>query len=159
MNWEIVGSIAEMIGAIGVILSLLYVGRQLSQSNSMARSAARMEINSSMSTWATNIASSPSLSDAIAKVHFHDLVRSDASDREKIQIGYTLVALVSQQHFMYEQWKEGVLTESEMIGHFDPGIGMLSAPYLRTSWPIFRGTFPNEFAEWYEQRYGLIDSE
>jgi hypothetical protein len=159
MNWEIIGSIAEMIGAIGVILSLLYVGRQLRQSNSMARSAARMAINSSLNSFATSIATSSSLSDAISKAQFHDFVRSDASDREKIQIGYSLVALVSQQHFIYEQWKEGVLTESEMEDHYKQGVGLLRTPYLRSAWPVFRGTFPDDFAEWYEERYRLIDSD
>ena len=32
MNWDAIGTIAELIGAAGVILSLVYVGRQLNQS-------------------------------------------------------------------------------------------------------------------------------
>ena len=159
MDWEIVGSIAETVGAIGVVLSLLYVGRQLRQSNSMARSAARMEISSAMNTWTASIASSPELADAIAKVQLHDLVREDASDRERVQIGYSLVGLVSQQHFLYEQWKEGVLTQTEMEDLYAPSSGMLAKPYLRSIWPVIRNTFPDNFAEWYEKRYQLVNPD
>ena len=67
MTWETAASIAEVIGAIGVILSLLYVGRQLKQSNVMARSATRQEINSSLSNWAANVAASPSLAETFAE--------------------------------------------------------------------------------------------
>jgi len=58
MNWDAIGSIAEYIGAIGVILSLVYVGRELRQSNKMARSATRQEMTATTSNWAMGIATS-----------------------------------------------------------------------------------------------------
>ncbi len=32
MNWDALGAIAELLGAVGVIASLLYLGRQIRQS-------------------------------------------------------------------------------------------------------------------------------
>lgn len=159
MNWEMAGSIAEMIGAIGVILSLLYVGRQLRQSNVMARSATRQEINSSLSSWATNVAVSPSLAEAFAKVQYHDLVREDASDEEKIQIAYAYFGFIAQQHFMYAQWQEGIITEQELDELLGPGSALLETPYLRSVWPIIRISFPKDFADWYENRFRLLTDE
>jgi hypothetical protein len=36
--------LADMVGAFGVILSLLYVGKQLKQTNAMSRSRARQSL-------------------------------------------------------------------------------------------------------------------
>lgn len=155
MTWETAASIAEVIGAIGVILSLLYVGRQLKQSNVMARSATRQEINSSLSNWAANVAASPSLAETFAKVHYHGLVRDEASDQDRIQISYAYFGFIAQQHFLYAQWKEGIITDQELDDLLGPGSAFLEAPYLRSVWPIIRVSFPEDFSEWYENRFHL----
>ena len=38
MNWEAAGAIAEILGVIAVIGSLIYVGRQINQNTQIARS-------------------------------------------------------------------------------------------------------------------------
>jgi len=155
MNWDAIGSIAEFIGAIGVILSLVYVGRELRQSNKMARSATRQEINATTNNWAMGIATSSTLSEVLAKVHYQDLTRDEASDVERIRVGYALFALISSQHYMYEQWKEGVLSEKELDERMGPGSAMLGKSYLHSVWPVLKPSFPNDFAEWYAKRYSL----
>jgi hypothetical protein len=153
------GALGELLGGLAIIVSLIYVGMQLRQSNSMARSETRQEISSSMGNWALAVASSPSLAEAMGKVHYHDLVRNEASDQDRIQIGYALVALVSQQHFIFEQRKAGILTNQELDGLYGAGTALLSKPYLKSLWPVMRPTFPLDFAEWYEKRFQLRDSE
>ena len=39
MNWEAVGALAELIGAAGVILSLIYLATQVRQSNQESRAS------------------------------------------------------------------------------------------------------------------------
>ncbi len=75
MDWAMLGAIGELIGALAVILSLLYVGRQVQNSNTMARSAVRQELSSEANTWAMSIASQPGLAATFAKVHFGGLTR------------------------------------------------------------------------------------
>jgi len=157
MNWDAISSIAEMIGAIGVILSLLYVGRELRQSNSMARSATRQELNTAVNNWSMGIATSQALSDDIAKVLFQDFVRNDAPDDQKVRIAFTLFAVINQQHYAYEQWKEGIISEYELNEIFGPGTPLLKRPYLRSVWPQMRTSFPTDFRYWYEARFQLGD--
>ena len=159
MNWETVGSIAEILGAIGVILSLLYVGKQLKQTNTMARSAVRQEIGSQSNEWAMSIASSPSLAEALSKVHFEGLVREDATGPERIRIAYGLVGLVGQICFAYEMWKEGILSTDELEDLYGPNIEILSKPYLPTVWSKLRPGYPDDFNVWFEQRFNLSDTE
>ncbi|MFT7653863.1 MAG: hypothetical protein ACI9ON_003065 [Limisphaerales bacterium] len=45
MNWEAVGALAELAGAMGVIFSLVYVGIQLKQNTKAMRSTAHREVS------------------------------------------------------------------------------------------------------------------
>ncbi len=153
------GALGELIGGIAIIASLIYVGRQLKQTNSMSRSAVRQELSSEANYWAMSIAAEPSLAEAIAKVHFHGLERENATDQERIQIGYALLGLVGQIFLAYEQWKEGILTDKELDELNGPRIEILSNPYLASVWPKLRAGYPKDFNDWFERRYGLSNSD
>ncbi len=153
------GALGELMGGIAIIASLIYVGRQLKQSNSMARSAVRQELSSEFNVWATSIASSPSLTEALAKVHFHGLKREDATDQERVQIAYTYLGIVGQLHLAYEQYKEGNLTGQELEGYMGSSSELFSKPYLASVWPFLHKTYPPDFNEWFERRFKLRSSE
>ncbi|MCH7741771.1 MAG: hypothetical protein IIB71_03795 [Proteobacteria bacterium] len=159
MNWEMIGSIGEITAALGVILSLIYVGRQLKQTNTIARSSFRQELGSQANNWAMSIASSPSLAEALAKVHFEDFKRNDATGPERMHIAYALVGLVGQVFFAFEHWKEGILTDEQFAELYSPRNALLSRPYLRSVWPQLRPGYPEDFNEWFEQWFDLGDSE
>ena len=150
---------AELVGAVGVIFSLLYVGKQLKQTNAMSRSAARQALSAQINDWSMAIAASPSLSESLSKVHFHNLVRDGATDLERVQIGYALVGFVGQVHFAYEQQKEGILTQHEVDDLYGPGTALFRQPYLASLWPIMRPTYPQDFGRWFEKRYNIRASD
>ena len=155
---EVITGLAQIVGAVGVILSLLYVGKQLKQTNAMSRSAARQALSAQLNDWAMAIASSTSLSETLSKVHLHDLVRADATDVERIQIAYAYLGIVGQLHLSYEQGKEGVLTQEELDNTYGPSMLIFRLPYLRSLWPLLRPTYPPDFCVWFEQRFKLADS-
>ncbi len=41
MNWEAIGALAEFLGAVAVVTSLVYLGRQIHQANAQSRADAR----------------------------------------------------------------------------------------------------------------------
>lgn len=43
MNWDAIGAIAEVVGAVGVIASLIYLGLQMREANRAAAVAAKLE--------------------------------------------------------------------------------------------------------------------
>ncbi len=159
MNWEMIGSIGEITAAGGVILSLLYVGRQLKQSNAMARSSFRQGLGSQSTHWAMSIASSPSLAEALAKVHFEDLERKDATGPERMHIAYAIVGLIGQIFFAFEHWQEGILTDEQFAELYSPRNALLSKPYLASVWPQLRPGYPEDFTKWFEQYFDLGESE
>ena len=153
MDWSAVGAVGELIGALAVVSSLLYVGRQLRQSNTMARAAAWQALNSSMNAWNTTMAASPELSAALAKMHVHGLRRDDASDLERVQLGYACNAYLGQLDLARKLWRDGVLTDEELDTFHGPGSAFLTLPYWFDLWPILKPSYSADFAEWFERRH------
>ena len=44
MNWEMLGALAEMLGGIGVISSMIFVGYQLRQQSNIERAKAQRDL-------------------------------------------------------------------------------------------------------------------
>ena len=63
MNWEAASAIAEILGVIAVIGSLIYVGRQVNQNTEIARANIVHETNSSSNQIYQLIAQDPELAD------------------------------------------------------------------------------------------------
>ena len=155
MDWIVVAAIAELAGAIGVIASLIYVGRQVREANVRSRVAARHEFTTGVTAFTMGIAASSELAATFAKVHFDDLRRDDASPEERIQIAYAVVAFAGQIHLAYRQMKEGVITSDEVEGLFGSGTALMTRPYIADLWPIIKSSFPEDFGQWFETRYSL----
>ena len=155
--FEQISGIAEAIAAVGVIISLAYVGKQLKQTNTISRAAARQALSMELNEWAMAIASSPALTETFGKVHFHGLLREDADDLERIQTGYSFIGLFGQLHLAYEQTKEGVLSEDELDDWFGPNTTVMQLPYVASVWPVLKFGYPQDFQQWFELRY-IADS-
>lgn len=44
MNWEAIGAVGEIIGAMAVVLSLIYLAIQVRQNSNMARAESRLRV-------------------------------------------------------------------------------------------------------------------
>ena len=147
--------VADILAATGVVLSLVYVARQLKQTNSMSRSAVRQTLNSKMIDFGMTVSSSLGLAEAMAKVHFDGLQRNDATNLERIQLGYSLAGLINLWHLAFEHRKEGILTEQELTELFGTSTTLFRQPYLRSVWPTLASNYPQDFSAWLADRFEL----
>ena len=154
MTIQDVAALAEIIAAIAVIFSLIYLARQIRQTNIINRSAAHQAINAQMSENAIAVAANPSLAAVFSKVHYHGLKRENATEIERIQLAYLYSAIINAIHFMHQQMKAGILSESE-VNEWVVGTAVLRVPYLHSLWPVLSGTYPEDFQRWFEARYHL----
>ena len=76
MNWEAIGSIAEILGALGVIASLLYLSVQVRQSTQATRLAMSHSVASAVRHW-----NQPLVADA-TETHRAPLMRAATSLRQ-----------------------------------------------------------------------------
>jgi hypothetical protein len=101
-------SIAEVIGAIGVVISLIYVGIQVSENTDEIRATNRQQLIGRAHSATNRIASSPDLSQAIS-----NLVNGDPlTPSQQIQYGFFVRGMVYdvQEAFLLHQ--EGRLDEA-----------------------------------------------
>jgi hypothetical protein len=50
MNWDAVGAIAEVIGTLTVVASVIYLGAQVRQTNKLGQASAQREVNAAFNT-------------------------------------------------------------------------------------------------------------
>ena len=143
--------LADIVGVVAIVVSLLYVGRQLKQTNAMSRSGFRQTMSITLNDWAMTIANSPELCLSLSKIQFHGKVRDDMTELERIHLGYTYYALINQIHMAYEHWKEGLLTDNELSEVMGSKSPLIAAPYLVSVWPILEPPYPTDFQQWFER--------
>jgi len=151
--FEQIAYLAETLGAVGVILSLVYVGRQLRLTNAMSRSAVRQSLSGQLTDFQLSIASSPELAESVAKMMYGGSVIDDVTEVERVQLVLCYGAIFERLHLAYEQQKDGILSPEEVDAIYPSGNRWMQTPFLASLWPRVRAAYPSEFSEWFERRY------
>ena len=90
MNWEAIGGTGELLGALGVIASLLYLARQVRSGRVDARRVAAQAVFAKMNTAFETMAANPQLADVFVR---GTTSLSALSPAEAIQFSSTLFTL------------------------------------------------------------------
>jgi hypothetical protein len=134
MNWDAIGAVAELTGALGVILSLVYLAfqirlnsKQIEQNSNFVESTLYQSVGNAMLSWHTIIAQDQD----VAKIWQKIRTGKELTKEERAQ-AWSLVAMLfvsmggQQQHY-----RNGVMSraplEQEQLGL------LLKSPYI-TYW-------------------------
>ena len=116
MNWEAIGAIGEVAGAIGVILTLAYLAvqirqntRQMERSERAARGAAYQDVLSNLQTFLTPIGADGELAEIIRR-GLVDL--SQLSESEFFRFNWLLGGYMTNLDNVYYQYCDGVVSEA-----------------------------------------------
>ena len=150
---EQVANAAEILAAIGVIVSLVYVGRQLKQSNATSRSMLRQSMSGLLANLTFSIASTPELAEVVSKVLYEGRTSTDLTNAERTQIACCYGAIIDRLYLAYEQQKDGILSPEELEALYRPGNVWMTTPYLASFWPIVKESWPSDFADWFDHRF------
>ena len=106
MNWEIFGVIVEAIGGLAVIISLLYLAKQVRESRSLAiAESQRAVMNASSEIWQTFNNSPNSIADFRNGLNRYETLDPDSQAR------FTLLMwpLINHGEMVYEMHKTGLM--------------------------------------------------
>ena len=98
MNWDAIGAVGEVVGATGVIASLLYLAIQLKQSSAISR------------TESFHLAVDQLISGVLQPNFMVLLLKSEEqtlTELEKNQLFPALNCFIYSHEIMYYQWKKG----------------------------------------------------
>ena len=125
MNWEAIGAIAELGGAIGVIGSLVYLGFQIRQNSKHIESSIYQSTNDVFVEFFSNLASDSRLAD----IWYSEIVKDNVSRENLNQARALLVAyfLALENNYQHEQ---AGLTNRATLSH-DVYASMFNVPFVQ----------------------------
>lgn len=85
MNWDAIGAVGEVLGALVVVASVLYLGRQVSQTNRIARTSVSREYQNRYGELYQWIATDPSITSLAAKLRDPEYRARTGEEEEKVE--------------------------------------------------------------------------
>jgi len=128
MNWSAIGAVGEALGAIAVLVSLIYLARQIRQNTRMMKSTVRQQLASASQGFILKVAEQ---ADLLAKV----AVGEDLTPAENLKARLVLrAAFRGWENYAY-QHQQGLLDPSEWRGvRENMRRFMLGYPLARDEW-------------------------
>ncbi len=151
MNWMMVGVIAQIVSVIGVVVSVVYLARQVDIANRLARAEASRTPNSDLNLLNATFGTDPVFRSEFQNV-LRGAVRAEVGADARMAIDLYLISMTNLQDQLVREIRAGILEEdAQDFG----GAGPFLLPYYRSSWPIFRPYFNSKFVQMFEAQHNF----
>jgi len=156
MTWDAIGALGEVIGAAGVIASLLYLAVQVRASTRASAVEAKLRSTRLLSDYMDSLIHDPELNDLLRRGLADLQSLSETESNRFAQLTLKAFWFFSAQHF---QFRIGTLSESDWQETRSPLHLFLRSPGFR-SWWVERGraSFGPEFREFIEAEMAELDA-
>jgi hypothetical protein len=131
VNWEAASALAEWVGVVVVVVSLVYVAAQIRQNTLTVRSATELEGSRQWSEFHARIAHSPDMADIWDKGLTNPVNLSPSEKRKFIWFVAEYFALAEG---LFRQRELGFLGDESWATHEKALAGLLGNPLLRSWW-------------------------
>jgi len=151
MSWDMLSALSEVAGVVAVVISLLYLSRQVRMGNQLARAEASRTPTSDLNMLNASFGQNPKFHAALRKaIEGWDRARFEPDDRILLDLYFVSVSNIYDQ--LIREVREGIIDEKALdFG----GKGLFELPFYRTSWPILKPFLSTPFVTEFEMRYAL----
>ena len=143
INWEALGAVAELAGAVGVIASLFYLGSQLRRNSESIEAATALSISEATQQRLLAPAQTPSLAEAFSKM----VAGEELSQAERVQVAFFNRATMRGIESTFVQQKRGLLADDVLRGYEALLERQLRLPVFHDWWSMERLSFDPAFRE------------
>ena len=145
MNWDVIAAAGEIVGALAVVVSLVYVAYQVKQNTAALNVSTHQELVANQNTVLDLIAGDPQICALMVKA---DTEYENLTAAEQKQFMFLYVSIMNVFQCAYSNYKTGLLDqeiwESWKLGYKT----VLGAnPGIVREWHVWRDTFPPDFAK------------
>ena len=145
MNLQDLASVAEIVGGVAVVISLIYVGLQVNDSTSSIRSAAASDATTAMQSWYLEMGRNRQASDA----WFNAMTSPEPLPaHDEFQFLMSMHAAILGMQNSYLLSKEGTLDDEFREAVTTAIIAVKDLPGMDRYWRQRRGFFHTGFAEY-----------
>jgi hypothetical protein len=127
MTLNDISSIANLLAAIGVLITLIYLSRQVRQGNMLAKYQARQRMIEQAQEELYYWANHPGLRDCFVK-------NEPLTEREQEEVHYFLLAAMRQREWEWFQFKDGVIKKQVYEAYHEVIALHLGVPPTRRWW-------------------------
>jgi hypothetical protein len=154
MDWTMLSALSELTGVIAVVVSLIYLGRQVRMGNMLARAEASRTPTSDLNMLNASFGQNREFQVALRKA-IEGLERPAFEAEERVLLDLYFVSVTNIYEQLLREHCEGILGEDALdFG----GKGLFELPFYKTSWPILRPFLSSSFVVEFEKRYSLDPS-
>ena len=144
MSWDAIGAIGTMLGAIGVIVSLVYLAIQIKNQNRESELAAANELAAQWSAAMSDVATNPELA-RILEIGLDDVEKLEPY--QYVQFTAHLNRIFRDVESMYAQYRAGRLSAELWDGIATSTIQFTKSPGVRYWWSTRSGWFGKSFSQ------------
>jgi hypothetical protein len=148
MNWDALGAIAELFGAVGVIASLFYVASQIRRNSLALEAATNQAVSDSTQQRLLAPAENPDLASALAKARIDP---DGLTPAEETQLSFFTRATFRGIQNAYFQHRQGLLSEAAWRDYEAIIRRNLDRPDVPKWWPGERDSYDEEFASYVDR--------
>jgi hypothetical protein len=109
MNLNDLANLGQIVGAVGVMITLVYVALQIRQNTNAVRAATAQSVHEHFASWYHLLASDESLSQVVIE-GLKDY--GSLSEKDKARCVATFMAFLSYSQNAFLKWRQGLLEPS-----------------------------------------------
>lgn len=142
MTIQDLGSIAEVMGAIATVVSLIYLAIQIRSNTSAVRATSAQSVHEAFATWYRMLAGDAQLAQLVAN-GLRDY--SSLTETDKARFVSTFMAFLSCSQDAFLKWREGLLARDLWMGWELVMMNLLGAPGGKDFWSERGYLFGDDF--------------
>ncbi len=145
MNWDAVGAIAELLGAIAVLVTLLYLARQIRQNRESVESASAETVLSNISNALQNAASSSEVTRILftGQENMEQLTEQERGQFVFWFYSYFRILEQGYHHYLAENFNSSIWE-----GHARHAQSLLNTSGVAQYWEMRKDVFSPEFRDY-----------
>lgn len=149
MNWEALGAIGEIVGAIGVVLTLAYLAVQIRHNSNAVRSSMRQAISTTQAEVGLQVAASADIRRALIRYRAGE---PPCDPDEELAIEMFLRSTIRMWENQYHQHEDGTFDDAMWAGYVQVMRRNMEAPLAREFWKRHHALYSSDFAEFVERQ-------
>lgn len=136
--------IAEIVGGVAIVLSLLYVGYEVAQNTAEVRATNRQSTARGVQDFALAVATTSELAEVVG----FDIDPESLTETQQVQLNYFNVAFYRSSEEAYLQYLDGLLSEDYWSTRAGITIARTRAKSGQWYWERSKTAFSPKFVEW-----------
>ena len=145
MNWEAMGAIGEIVGAVGVIVTLAYLAVQIRQNTASLKASTIQTMLEASASLHDLCASNPELG-RIFLTGAED--PSGLAEEEQVRFHFLMMAFLRRLENIYHQGLSDQVSDLEWSGIRYSAIDVLARPGANDWWQQNKDRFNSSFVSW-----------